>query len=80
MAAPAHTLPPAPITPTSANWEAPVNINSDRLAVWSSDRPAAVAIAPNDSAYAPLAIPIPSAFRITSERQFDDGAGKTAGD
>ena len=50
VAAPAHTLPPAPTTPTSANCEAPVNISTDRAHVWSSDSPAAVEIAPNEIA------------------------------
>jgi hypothetical protein len=66
--------------PTSANCDAPVNISSDRAHVWSSDRPAAVEIAPNESAYAPLAIPIPTASRITPERGLADGAGKVDGD
>jgi len=48
--APAHTLPPAPITPTSANWEAPVNMRTDKAHVWSSDTPAAVEIAPKEIA------------------------------
>ena len=50
VAAPAHTLPPAPITPTSANWEAPVNMRTDKAHVWSSDTPAAVEIAPKEIA------------------------------
>jgi hypothetical protein len=50
VAAPAHTLPPAPITPTIANCDAPVNIRSESETVWTSVRPAAVEIAPNESA------------------------------
>src|SRR5207237_935365 len=50
VAAPAHTLPPAPITPTRANWEAPVNMRTDKAHVWSSGSPAAVEIAPKEIA------------------------------
>src|SRR5437868_13052615 len=62
-AAPAHTLPPPPITPTSANCEAPVNTSTDSAHVWSTDNPAALEIAPNEIAYAPLAIAMPRASR-----------------
>jgi hypothetical protein len=50
VAAPAQTLPPAPITPTRANCDAPVNISTDSAHVWNSVRPAAVEIAPNEIA------------------------------
>src|SRR6266550_2974809 len=61
--APAQMLPPAPTTPTSANCDAPVNMRSDSAPVWRTDSPAAVAIAPNEMAYAPLAMAIATASR-----------------
>src|SRR5262249_30170891 len=54
---------PPPISPTNANCEAPVNISTDRAQVWGAVRPAATASAPNESPYAPVAAPIPSASR-----------------
>jgi len=50
VAAPAHTLPPAPTTPTSANCEAPVNIKIESAQVWTSVSPAAVEMAPKEIA------------------------------
>src|SRR5258708_25651159 len=49
-AVPAHTPPPAPITPTRANCDAPVHITADRKQVCRIDRPAAVEIAPQEMA------------------------------
>ena len=48
--APDHTLPPAATTPTRANCDAPVNITRDITHVCASERPAAVEIAPNETA------------------------------
>jgi len=45
-----------------------VNIRSERATVWSSDRPAVVEMAPKEIAYAPEAIPMPSASRTMPER------------
>src|SRR5207248_10037064 len=50
VAAPAHTLPPAPRTPTRANCDAPVNMRTERVHVCSSERPAAVEMAPKEIA------------------------------
>src|SRR5207237_503957 len=47
----------------SANCEAPVNSSTDSAHVWSTDNPAALEIAPNEIAYAPLAIAMPRASR-----------------
>jgi hypothetical protein len=50
VATPALAAPPVPTTPTSANRDAPVNMASERMQVWTIEKPAAVEIAPNDSA------------------------------
>src|SRR5579864_9189536 len=63
VATPAQTPPPAPITPTRANCEAPVNMTSDRKHVCTSDRPDVAEMAPNEIAYAPLATAMPRASR-----------------
>ena len=49
FAAPDHGEPPPARTPTSANWEAPVNISAESAHVCATLSPAATAIAPNDS-------------------------------
>jgi hypothetical protein len=43
-------------------------MRTDNAHVCSKDRPAAVEIAPNDTAYAPLAIAMPSASRMIARR------------
>jgi hypothetical protein len=48
VTAPAIGLPPAPSTPTKANWEAPVKTSSDRAQACSTERPAATEIAPKE--------------------------------
>ena len=63
VAAPAHGLPPEAITLTNANCDAPVNMSSESAQVCAIDRPAVTEIAPNDSAYAPVAMPMPRASR-----------------
>src|SRR2546429_9228819 len=63
--APAQMLPPAPTTPTNANCDAPVNMRSDSAPAWRQDSPAAVAMAPNERQYAPLAMGIATASRQT---------------
>ena len=68
VATPALAAPPVPTTPTSANCDAPVNIASESVQVWAIEKPAAVEIAPNDSAYAPVATPMPTASRTTAAR------------
>src|SRR5438874_13583443 len=68
--------PPWPRTSTSANCDPPVNITRDSSDVCSGVRPAATDRAPNDSAYAPTATPIPAALRSTSRRRSGDtGSG-----
>jgi len=47
---PAQMLPPAPTTPTNASCEAPVNISTESANVCMRDSPAAVEIAPNETA------------------------------
>src|SRR5439155_24818464 len=64
--------PPWPRTSTSANCDPPVNITSDSTIVCSGVRPAATDSAPNDSAYAPTATPIPAALRRISRRRSGD--------
>ena len=49
VAAPVIAAPPPPMMPAIANWLPPVNITSDSTHVWSTLRPAAVEIAPNES-------------------------------
>src|SRR5437762_10121881 len=61
--------PPWPSTRTSANCDPPVNITRDSTEVCSGVRPAATDSAPNDSAYAPTATPMPAALRSTSRRR-----------
>ena len=68
MATPALAAPPVPTTPASANCEAPVNMASESTHVWATENPAAVEIAPNESAYAPVATPMPTASRTTAAR------------
>ena len=65
---PASAEPPAPSTPTSANWEAPVNTRSERAQVWSTESPAVTPAAPNPRPYAPTATPIAIASRVTRAR------------
>src|ERR1700736_1544391 len=60
--------PPDPTTPTSAYWDAPVNIAKERTQLCSTESPAAGATAPKDRAYAPVAMPIPTALRRTPAR------------
>src|SRR5664279_135263 len=69
VAAAASGAPPAPSTPTSANWLAPVNMTADSVAVCGTDSPVAVAIAPKDSPYAPVAAPTARASRSTARRR-----------
>ena len=42
--------PPAPITDTNVNCEAPVNVISDNTHVWATLRPAATDSTPNETA------------------------------
>src|SRR3954451_22186669 len=80
VAAPANGFPPAPTTPIRANCDAPVNMSTDRADVCRMDRPAATDRAPNDTAYAPDARPIPTALRITDDRaRSRDGGGVPGG-
>ena len=58
MAAPDSPEPPAPSTPTSANWLAPVKTSSDSTQVCHRLRPEVTEIAPKDTPYAPDATPI----------------------
>jgi hypothetical protein len=45
-----------------------VNIRRDRAQVCGTEKPAATEIAPNESAYAPVASAIPKALRMTRLR------------
>ena len=47
VAIPEIALPPAPITPTIANCDAPEKVNSESRQVWRSENPAAILAAPN---------------------------------
>ena len=57
--APASGLPPEAMTPMKANWDAPVNTANDMAQACQTSSPAPVAIAPNDTPYAPVASPTP---------------------
>src|SRR6478609_6843341 len=54
----AAALPPAPITDTNMNCDAPVNATSDITHVCSTLKPAATDSTPNDTAYTPVARPM----------------------
>jgi hypothetical protein len=54
-----------------------VNISTDSAHVCRSESPAAVEIAPNDTAYAPLAIAMPSASRAIARRGLTAYSGVT---
>ena len=47
VAIPLIALPPAPITPTTANWEAPENVRRDKRQLCTTEKPLATAAAPN---------------------------------
>ncbi|CCH86639.1 exported protein of unknown function [Modestobacter italicus] len=64
----ASAPPPAPSTPTSANWEAPVNISSDIASACHGSSPAPTAAAPKATPYSPTATPSPTASRSVAER------------
>ena len=68
MAAAAEPVPPAPMTPTKANCEPPVNISRLSTLVCSTLSPAATDSAPSDTPYALVAIPTDSAWRQTAAR------------
>ena len=52
-------------------------MSTDNAHVCTKDRPAAVEIAPNDTAYAPLAIAMPSASRMIARRGVTAYSGVT---
>ena len=60
MAAGAAAMPPAPITPTNANCDPPVNMNRLSTQVCQTSRPDATASAPNEMPYALVASATPS--------------------
>ena len=68
LATAATPLPPAPTTPTRANWEAPVNIDSDITTACATVSPAEAAAAPKAVPYRPTATPSPTASRRTADR------------
>ena len=70
MAARAAT-PPAPITDTNVNCEAPVNATTDITHVWTTLKPAATERTPNETAYSPVASPIESASQTIGSRVMD---------
>jgi hypothetical protein len=53
VAIPEMALPPAPITPTIANCDAPENVRSESRLVWRSENPAAILAAPKAVPYKP---------------------------
>src|SRR6187431_1043694 len=61
----AAALPPAPITDTNMNCDAPVNATSDITHVCSTLKPAATDSTPNDTAYTPVARPMESESRVS---------------
>ena len=60
--------PPAAITPTRANWLAPVKTRNDRAQVWATDSPDATETAPKPTPYAPVATPTPRLSRMIDDR------------
>ena len=62
----ARAEPPAAITPTAANWVAPVKTKSDIAEVIATDSPAPVATTPNEMPKTPTATPsVMQALRIS---------------
>ena len=68
VSAPEIGAPPAAITPTSANWLAPVKTSSDSAQVCATDRPDATETAPKPTPYAPVAMPTPRLSRMIADR------------
>ncbi len=50
---PLIALPPAPITPMTANWDAPEKVSKDRRQVCRTENPAATLAAPKAAPYVP---------------------------
>src|SRR5664279_1839903 len=65
LGAPASGAPPPAITAMSPNWLAPVNISRDNAMVCQTLSPPASAMAPNEMAYAPVAMATPMESRST---------------
>src|SRR5664279_1175697 len=81
VAAPASGAPPPAITAISPNWLAPVNISRDNAMVCQTLSPPASAMAPNEMAYAPVAMATPIESRSTwvrVSRQSRSGGSRVA--
>ena len=62
----ALTIPPPPaITPITAIWVAPVKTRADNATAFAVETPAAVARAPNERPYTPVATPMATALPAT---------------
>ncbi len=64
-------LPPAPITPTTANCDAPENVSKDNRQAWSTENPFATAAAPNATPYAPTVMETLNESRNVGEKRVD---------
>jgi hypothetical protein len=53
VAIPLIAEPPAPMTPMTANCDAPENVRSDRRQLWRTENPLATDAAPKATPYAP---------------------------
>src|SRR5258708_6772815 len=56
------------MTPTRANWLAPVKTSSDRAQVCATESPEATETAPKPTPYGPVAMPTPRLSRMIDER------------
>lgn len=64
-------LPPDPITPTTANCEAPENMSKDKRQACSTEKPFATAAAPNATPLAPTVMETLSESRKVGEKCLD---------
>jgi len=64
-------LPPAPITPTTANCDAPENVSKDKRQACNTEKPFATAAAPNATPYAPTVMETLIESRNVGEKRVD---------
>ena len=79
VAAAATPVPPAPMTPTKANCDPPVNISRLSAQACHTLSPAATASAPNDTPYNPVAVATDSAWRRTARRRWTTSSSAGSG-
>src|SRR5690606_13478325 len=72
--------PPPPTTPMKANWLPPVNITAESTIACHTSSPEAVASAPKEIPYSPVARPIENPLRrIVRRRAAGEDTGLSAG-